>query len=76
MATASRPSLPAEIRSPCPAQKPLTDGSPAGVAADAVGGAAEYRRCQARHQAAVGAFDALAAAFDALVAKLTGEKPE
>lgn len=65
---ATRPRLSAEIRQACPDLPPVTDPSPIGIAAADAAAALDYRRCQAKHRAAVDGFDALAQAFEAVLA--------
>jgi hypothetical protein len=59
------------VRATCPNPARVSDPSPAGIASADAELALEYRRCQAKHGAAVSAYDALAAAFDELARAIT-----
>lgn len=66
------------MRQACPDLAPVADRSAAAIAAADVESSLEYRRCQAKHAAAVSSFDALADAYqqlrDAITARTKGGK--
>lgn len=67
-----------QIREACPDLPPVADRSAAAIASADADAAIEYRRCQAKHDAAVSAFDALADAYlqlrSAITARVNGGK--
>lgn len=67
-----------EIRQACPPSPKVDDGSPIAIASADVELALEYRKCAAKHDGAVSAFDAMAAAYqqlrDAITARIKGGK--
>jgi hypothetical protein len=65
------PAMDPQTRARCPDPAKVTDGSPAGIAAADADLAVEYRKCQARHDGAVSAFDALAEAYQQLRSAIT-----
>lgn len=65
-AMAPAPRLDPQLRQTCPDLPRVTDGSAIGIASADADSSIEYRKCQARHEGTVAAFDALARAYELL----------